>query len=475
MICVTGAERTTTALARRIALHPEALHEVRIDHLETIDDDLFALVGRHATRVIACARARDQGGQLAGDEAERKRLLIRAARAGAGYVDVEADADDALLEAVGRRRVVLSWHDFDAIPDDVDARVRAMVARDPAVVKVAFAVEDASDLVRLLTLRPTIPQRAVLIGMGTAGLLSRTHYARFGSGWTYVAATAELATAPGQLDVATAHRHGLPESATAPLCALVGGPQVMRSPGARVYNALFRELGLDWSYVPVVTRSLARVLPLLEALDARGLSVTMPLKAEAFARGEPDALAARLGAVNSLSRHGDGWQARNTDVVGVAAPLREALARASSAARRALVLGAGGAARAAVAAVEELGLEVVVAARRRERAEAIASRTLDWDARTDADVDVLINATSVVGEESPWPSEGPFPPLVFELALGAESRLLADARAAGSATLDATAMWIHQGAAQMGWFLDRELAASDLARHLAETSPRGTA
>ena len=50
-----------------------------------------------------------------------------------------------------------------------------------------------------------------------------------------------------------------------------------------------------------------------------------------------------------------------------------------------------------------------------------------------------------------------------------------NARAAGSATLDATAMWIHQGAAQMGWFLDRELAASDLARHLAETSPRGTA
>lgn len=474
MICVTGAEDTTAALARRLERHPDAMHEVRLDHLEAVDDDLFALLGRHAGRVVACARAGRQGGAFAGHEAERGRLLVRAAEAGVNYVDVEADADDALLDAVGRRRVVLSWHDFDAIPDDVDERVRAMVARDPAVVKVAFAMEDARDLATLLTLRPTIPKQAVLIGMGAAGLLSRTHYARFGSGWTYVAASPELATAPGQLDVVAAQLHGLPDTATKPLCALVGGPQVMSSPGPRVYNALFRELQLDWSYVPVVTRSLAGVLPLLEALDARGLSVTMPLKRQAFDRSEPDALAERLEAVNSLARRGDRWLGRNTDVAGVIAPLTEVLADVSPAARTALVLGAGGAARAAVAALDELGLEVVVAARREERARAIASRTLSWSARTDADVDVLINATPVVGDDSPWPTDGPFPRVVFELALGAPSRLLADARAAGCTTLDATRMWIHQGAAQMGWFLDRELEAADLDRHLAETRAGGS-
>ena len=470
MICITGAESTTHTLAARLARHPDAMHEVRLDHLDTIDDDLFALLGRHGDRIVACARARRQGGAFDGDERERGGLLMAAAKAGARYVDVEADADDALLDAVGRRKVVLSWHDFEGIPADVSDRVRSMVARDPAVIKLALAVEDATELMTLLTLRPAIPQRAVLIGMGAAGLLSRTHYARFGSGWTYIAASPELATAPGQLDVTRAERHGLPASATAPFCALVGGAQVMGSPGPQVYNALFRELGLDVTYVPVVTRSLGGVLPLLEALGARGLSVTMPLKREAFARSEPDELSRRLGAVNSLARQGDRWRSRNTDVVGVRAPLEEALDGVSPPARKALVLGAGGAARAAVAAAEALGLEVVVSARRRERAQAIATHTVAWDERAHADADVLINATSVVGEQSPWPADGAFPPVVFELALGAPSRLIADARAAGRITLDATRMWLHQGAAQMSWFLDRPLTVADLERHLPSPS-----
>lgn len=470
VICVTGAERDATALAARIDRHPDAMHEVRLDHLDGIDDDLFGLLGRHADRVVACARARRQGGHFDGDERERGRLLVRAAEAGVLYVDVEADADDALLDAIGRRRVVLSWHDFEGIPKDAHERVRAMVARDPAVIKLAFAVEDARELVTLLTLRPAIPQRAVLIGMGAAGLLSRTHYARFGSGWTYVAASPELATAPGQLDALTAERHGLPGTATAPLYALVGGPQVMRSPGARVYNALFRQLGIDASYVPVVTGSLAGVLPLLEALDARGLSVTMPLKGEAFDRCEPDAQARELSAVNSLKRQGDRWLGRNTDVVGVSAPLEAALARISPRATEALVLGAGGAARAAVAAAASLGLEVAVSARRPDRARALASRTVAWSERARHSADVLINATPVVGDQSPWPSDAPFPAIVFELALGAASRLLAEAGAAGSVIVDATRMWVHQGAAQMGWFVDRDLTAADLERHLPEGS-----
>lgn len=472
MICITGAEPTVAALARRIERHPRAMHEIRLDFLSSIDDDAWRLIARHGERLLVCARAERQGGGSSATERQRGRLLVRAAEAGARYVDLEADVDDALFDAVGRRRVVLSWHDHGGIPDDVERRVRAMVARDPAVVKLALAVEDAAELASLLTLRPIIPQRAVLIGMGAAGLLSRTHYARFGSGWTYVAASRDLATAPGQLDVQTAERHGLPDSASSPVYALVGGPQVVRSPGPRVYNRLFREIGLSASYVPVVTRSLRRVLPLLEALDARGLSVTMPLKTEAVDRCHPDEQAARLGAVNSLKRAGGGWLGRNTDVTGVERPLAEALrlvraAQGRAGRRHALILGAGGAAQAAAAACRHLGLEVTVAARRLERARAVSPRCVAWDERAGVDADVLVNATPVVGDDSPWPTDGPWPPLVFELALGAPSRLLREAGAAGSRTLDATAMWLHQGAAQMSWFVDRAITVDDLERHLS--------
>jgi 3-dehydroquinate dehydratase/shikimate dehydrogenase len=447
------------------------MHEIRLDALDDVDDALWPLLERHGERLVVCARAERQGGRFAGDERARGQLLLRAAEAGARYIDVEADVEDALLDALDRRRVVLSWHDFEGVPADIEDRTRRMVARDPAVVKVALAIDDAAELTSLLTLRPIIPQRAVLIGMGAAGLLSRTHYARLGSGWTYVAASPDRATAPGQLDIATALRHGLPESASAPLYALVGGPQVMGSPGPHVYNALFRELGIAGSYVPVVSRSLRRVLPLLEALDARGLSVTMPLKGEAFDRGNPDQEATQLGAVNSLKRTRNGWRGRNTDVTGVERPLREALTREGTVAKRALVLGAGGAASAAVAACEQIGLEVWVAARRLDRARSLSPRCVPWEERASAQTDVLINATPVVGNESPWPDEGPWPPLVFELALGAPSRLLERARAAGSHGLDALAMWLHQGAAQMSWFLDREITVADLERQL-ETHPQ---
>jgi 3-dehydroquinate dehydratase / shikimate dehydrogenase len=459
VICVTGAEKQLAAVARRIEAEPDCMHELRLDHLAGPVEGLRSLIAAHGDRLVVCARAERQGGAFVGSERERGQLLIDAASAGARYVDLEADVDDALLEAVGRERAVLSWHDFDGVPEDAPARLRAMVERNPAVVKVAFAVTDAAELVKLMTLRPAIPQRAVLIGMGAAGLLSRTHYARFGSAWTYVAADASLATAPGQLDLATARRHGLPASASAPFCGLVGGEQVMRSPGAWIYGGLFRELGIDWSYVPVVTQSLREVLPLLEALDARGLSVTMPHKQAAFDRSEPDETSAQLGAVNSLKRQGERWLGRNSDVAGVREPLRSRC----RAGERALILGAGGAARAAVYACRALGLEVTVAARRPERAQGI-ERVVAWQERGKHVGQVLVNATPVVGKASPWPSEGPWPAVVFELALGAPSRLLRDATAAGSIAIDALAMWLHQGAEQMSWFLDRPITPDDLRR-----------
>ncbi|MEZ4445773.1 MAG: type I 3-dehydroquinate dehydratase [Polyangiaceae bacterium] len=452
MICLTGAERDLPSLAARLEASPDALHEVRLDALDRIDDDTFALLARH--RVLACLRSLPQGGACRREPADRASLLRRAATH-ARFVDLEADHDDDLIAELGRERVVLSWHDHTCEAPDLPARVARMVERDPAVVKIARLVEDAADLVELLALRPRIPQRAVLIGMGPAGLLSRTHYRGFGSAWTYVAATRSLATAPGQLDQATAARYGLPDSASAPLYGLVGGAQVMGSPGPWVYGGLFRALGLTASYVPIVTRSLTRVLPLLEALDARGLSVTMPLKQEAFRLCRPDPEAAPLGVVNSLRRQDGHWLGRNTDVEGVRLPLEGQTGRA-------LVLGSGGAARAAVEACHRLGLAVTIAARRSEAAAALGE-AVPWAERASVAADVLINATSLGGEDSPWPEAAPLPAVVFDLVLSQRpSRLLRDAEAAGSRALDARRMWLAQGAAQMGWFLDRPLTPRQL-------------
>jgi len=455
MICLTGNEPDAAALRARIEAHPQMLHEIRIDALDTADD-VWPIVADHAAQLLLCCRPTRQGGRYDGDETDRIRILQQAFNAGARWVDVE---DDVATDGFDRSRLVLSFHDFAGSGGDLMARARAMRPRC-AVVKLAVCVNDAAELSLLRRVRHDVDGDMVLIGMGAAGVLSRSHYRTFGSRWTYVPAESRWTTAAGQLDLARARLMGLPDSADQPFLGLIGGPQIAHSPGVAVYNQLLRDRGSSMAYVPIVSQDLLRCLPLLEGLGARGLSVTMPLKAEALRCSEPDQVGVALGAVNSLRRIDDRWISTNSDVAGVLAPLKSA-----AAAGTALVLGAGGAASAAVAACRQLGLDVIISARRQQAAAALGE-AVSWHQRDSVAADIIINATSVVGDDSPWPHGRFTAKVVFDLAIGTGSKLLADARSAGCETIDATAMWVHQGAAQMRFILGDETSADELQERL---------
>src|SRR5690606_5680309 len=137
----------------------------------------------------------------------------------------------------------VSDHRFAAL-DEAEA-TRRLTAMRPraAVVKLAVAIDDAADLAPLLAARRAIEGDAVVIGMGPAGLLSRARARAFGSRWSYVAASAETQTAAGQIDLATWRDRGLDDQ-DAPFAGLVGGPQVLTSPGPARYPALFRRRDL---------------------------------------------------------------------------------------------------------------------------------------------------------------------------------------------------------------------------------------
>lgn len=454
MICVTGAERDVASLCARIASTDDLLCEVRADQLERIDDALFDLVAREGPRILFCCRPPAQGGAFAGSEAERVGLLERAERAGARWIDVEHDVP---LERFDRSRVVLSWHDFDGA-DELLRMARELAPRRAGVLKLAVRVDDAAQIERLREARAIIDGPAVLIAMGAAGLLSRVRYGSLGSEWTYVAADHANATAPGQLDLDEARAMGLPGTRDAPFCALVGGPQVFSSPGPRVYNACYRRRGLALSYLPIITTSLRATLPLFEKLGARGLSVTMPLKGEALALSTPDSLAAAVQSVNSLRPIPGGWEGTNTDIEGVRAPLAQV-----SPTGTALILGAGGAARAAAHACRGLGLGVVVSARTARGPEEV----IPWEDRAHVVHDVLINATPIAGDTSPWPDDAPLAKCVFDLAIAERSLLLERASREGGAAIDARRMWIHQGARQMSWMLDTAFTAQELEAELS--------
>jgi shikimate dehydrogenase len=152
------------------------------------------------------------------------------------------------------------------------------------------------------------------------------------------------------------------------LVGVLGDP-VRHSLSPLMHNAALSELGLNWAYLalPVPAAELAGALRALEALGCRGLNITLPHKQAAAAlAADLSPLARRLGAVNTLvRREGGGWWGTNTDVEGFLWPLRQDPDAANRwRGKRALVLGCGGSARAAVAGALELGLDSIAVAGR---------------------------------------------------------------------------------------------------------------
>src|SRR5699024_7439576 len=109
--------------------------------------------------VLVTCRARWEGGDFRGSEDERHAVLRAAAGAGAAFVDVEARDPEApaLVRTLGGSRVVLSFHDFEGVPADLDHRARSMAAAGAAVVKIAVRAHRLGDALRVFDLSRQLP------------------------------------------------------------------------------------------------------------------------------------------------------------------------------------------------------------------------------------------------------------------------------------------------------------------------------
>ncbi len=191
----------------------------------------------------------------------------------------------------------------------------------------------------------------------------------------------------------------------------------------------------------------------MRTAGACGFNVTVPHKLAAFELAtERTFVADQTGAVNVLVFREGGVLGSNTDVHGV----KEAVGELEVEATNALVLGAGGAGRAAVHALTELGIEVTVTNRTANKARELSERTVDWDARHDAtvDFDLLVNATSVgldgrgsVLDQAAFEKAGKLQAVLDVVYRPDETPLVHAARAAGLKAADGLAMLVHQAGA----------------------------
>jgi shikimate dehydrogenase len=237
---------------------------------------------------------------------------------------------------------------------------------------------------------------------------------------------------------------------------LIGKP-VEHSLSPPMHEAAYDALGIDARYVTFEPDrdDAGGAVAGANALGIAGLNVTIPFKQDVLDHVDPDPLAARIGAVNTIDFSPDGTPAGyNTDAAGVTRAFAHHDVELDAA--DAVVVGAGGAGRAAAFALADAGAHVHVANRTAERAESLAADvpgatagglgTLD---RTVPGADVLVNATSVGMErdETPVPSNLLHAELAVLDAVYApiDTRLLRDAREAGATTIDGAWMLLFQG------------------------------
>jgi 3-dehydroquinate dehydratase/shikimate dehydrogenase len=469
-VCETVTATTMAELrSARDAVVSADLVELRLDGVRDVDV-AGALAGRTRPVIVTC-RPVWEGGRFDGGEEARLQLLAEAMRLGAEFVDVELRADRRSLPrpAAGGTRVVLSLHDFQGVPADLADRVRAMRAEQPAVVKVAVMAQRLSDC---LTLRAALPGDGghVAIAMGAAGQITRLWPAGFGSCWTYGGAAA-----PGQTparDLAGRYRVRTTTASTQ-VYAVAGSP-LGHSASPAMHNAAFARLSIDAVYVPLETADVDDLLAAAEALSVAGISITAPLKQACAKRcASVDSLSAQTGAVNTLHRSADGWHGRNFDVPAFLHPLdRRGLGRPGD---RALVLGAGGAARAVVAGLVSRGLGVHVAGRTPGRAQSLAqalgATAVAWPPH--ADVDLLVNTTPV----GAWPDTRATPidassvraRVVYDLVYNpVETTLLRQARAGGAAVIGGLEMLVNQARQQSALWTGRSAPADVIDRAARE-------
>ncbi len=247
--------------------------------------------------------------------------------------------------------------------------------------------------------------------------------------------------------------HGIAGSAR--LAGVVGWP-VAQSRSPRLHGHWLRRHGIDGAYVPlpVAPEDLRTAVLGLRACGFAGLNVTVPHKVAAMALCDRlEHSARRAGAVNTLVFGPEGIAGSNTDGAGFLANLR---AHGVAPAGPALLLGAGGGARAIAAALADAGVAVTVANRTPARAAALAAavpgvRILDWADRDAAlpDHALLVNTTQL-GMAGQPPLSMPLDRAASGLVVAdivyapLETPLLAEARARGLRTVGGIGMLLHQ-------------------------------
>jgi 3-dehydroquinate dehydratase / shikimate dehydrogenase len=440
--------------------------ELRLDYLS---QPLAALpklknlleVHPEATFIATCRRAVN-GGKFKGSVAAELAVLRRAADYGFPLVDMEIPSVEALKstelsQLYDRAGMIISHHNFRSTKN-LDEQFAGMSKYPADFYKLVSTATSLHDNVVMMKFLEANSAKHEMVGvcMGEQGIISRVLGVRAGSVFTFGAATKGEETAPGQAlasELRDIYRIEMVDQATQ-VYGVVGDP-LSHTLSPVMMNAAFRREAVNAVYLALHAKSMKDLLACVQNIPIRGLSVTMPYKQEIIAALEnSDPLTRQIGACNTIVRGADGkLYGFNTDVAGIVAPLQQRLGLTGA---RVLIVGAGGAARAAAFGLKAKGAEVFIVNRTPPKGQALARQAkVKYIKRADVakqEFDVIINATPVGmngNRHSPLEEKELNAKFVFDLVYNpAETRLITMARARNIQVIPGLEMFVQQGARQ---------------------------
>jgi len=439
----------------------------------------FLETHQYVTAIGTCRRA-DNGGKFKGSLASQLEVLGKAAAAGCQLVDLELQSaqktkPDAIARLRSRAALILSFHDFRATRN-LDETLDKMLKIPAEFYKIVSTATTLSDNVAMMKFLQERGGKHALVGlcMGEQGIISRALGVRAGSAFTFGAVdpSAGLNTGPGQIsarDLRSIYRIDQVDAATR-IYGVAGDP-IGHSLSPVIMNTALRRENVNGIYLPLHAKTLKDLMRCVRDIPLHGLSITMPYKQAILPHlDNTDAHTAKTGACNTVVRGQEGkLYGFNTDIAGVIRPLEQ---RITIDGAKVLVLGAGGAARAAVFGLKERGAEVWILNRTsvkgQKRARQAKARTIKRADLRKVAFDVIINATPVgMGNtrDCVLKDDEIQARVVFDMVYDpVETHLLQVARSKGISVIPGVEMFVQQAARQFEIWTGKPAPAGDMLR-----------
>ena len=483
MLCVTiGRSRHKMMIAEYKAMAAEGaeLIEMRLDYIGRHIDLRRLLAERHCPVLVTCRRKED-GGRWEKSEDERRMILRSAIASGVDFVDLEEDIASEIPRYGSTKRIV-SLHNFDETPGNLGEIHKRLAALDADIVKIATMANTFADCIRMLELvkHATVP--TIGLCMGEIGAITRIMALRYGAPFTFTTMNSDRKIAPGQIPfklMRDVYRpHEIDDQTQ--IFGVVADP-VAHSLSPQIHNAAFQEHNLNARYLPfrVPPDDLSLFVAWCKEAGIGGLSVTIPHKESILELlTSAESAATGIGAINTVAIRGGDAVGYNTDYRAAMDCLHEALKTQKTLqnielhdddlfrGRGALLLGAGGVARAIGYGLRQRGAVVAVTSRTEERAIRLArdlnGRAIPWSSRYDIKPGILVNC-SPIGmhpdvDRTPYDADKLNENMiVFDTVYNPEQTLLVkDAKKVGCFVINGLDMFVRQAAYQYKLFTGLE-------------------